>query len=258
METNKKIVFFIVFLFFTGSYLGGHAQTYFGIKAGVNATKVSFDSEVYKRFYDSKFKPGYTAGAIFLIENKEKYGLYAEFLYSVKNKSVVSNANDYETNIASYHFLDFPVMFRMKFKKPKYNWFLQAGPEISYWLSGSGKFDVYEADRDELSSYEYKINFGEPKNTTDYMNVEDANRLQVGLAFGGGMTWKLKNANFLSLDMRYSIGHTFMGGYESGSIPNIGLVDNFEYTNNVLSVSAVYYFDILEKMKLSKNKYKKR
>jgi hypothetical protein len=49
-----------------------------------------------------------------------------------------------------------------------------------------------------------------------------------------------------------------MGGYESGSIPNIGLVDNFEYTNNVLSVSAVYYFDILEKMRLSKNKYRRK
>ena len=89
------------------------------------------------------------------------------------------------------------------------------------------------------------------------MNVEEANRVQVGFAFGGGLIWDLNNANYIALDVRYTIGHTYMGGYESGSIPNIGLEDNFEYTNNVLSVSAVYFFNILEKAKLSKNKYRK-
>ena len=59
------------------------------------------------------------------------------------------------------------------------------------------------------------------------------------------------------LDLRYTLGHTYMGGFESGSIPNIALVDNFEHTNNVFSISAVYYFDILEKSRLSKNKYRK-
>jgi len=77
----------------------------------------------------------------------------------------------------------------------------------------------------------------------------------LGLCFSGGMTWKLKNANYLAVDVRYSMGHTYKGGYESASIPNIGLVENFEYTNDVLSASLVYYFDILEKLRLSKNKY---
>jgi len=70
------------------------------------------------------------------------------------------------------------------------------------------------------------------------------------------MTWKLKNANFIALDFRFSMGHTFLGGFEKASLPNIGIKENFEQTNNVLSASFIYYFDILEKIRLSKNKYK--
>lgn len=255
MNTINNLKFFTAFLFFTAIFLGGYAQTYIGFKVGANATKVSFESEVYQKFYSSNIKPGYAAGAVFLIENKERYGLYTEFLYSVKGKSVVSNANDYETNKATYQYLAFPVMFRMKFKQTKYNWFLQLGPELSYWLAGNGAFEVYDPNRDVINTYEYKINFDEPQPTSDYMNVEDANRVQLGVALGGGLIWDLENGNYVSMDMRFTFGHTFMGGYESGNIPNIGLTDNFEHTNNVLSVSAVYYFDIREKMRLSKNKY---
>jgi len=257
LKTIKNLKFFTAFLFFTGICLGGYAQIYFGFKAGANATKVSFENEVYQKFYDSKIKPGFDVGAVFLIENKEKYGLYTEFLYSVKGKSVVSHANDYETNIATYQYLDFPVMFRMKFKQSKFDWFLQLGPQISYWMGGDGAFEVYDPNRDVFITYEYKINFGEPQATSDYMNVEDANRVQLGLALGGGLIWDFKSGNYISMDMRFTFGHTYMGGYESGNIPNIGLTDNFEHTNNVLSISAVYYFDIMEKMRLSKNKYKK-
>ena len=175
----------------------------------------------------------------------------------MKGKSVVSHANDYETNNATYQYLEFPVLFRVKFKQQKFDWFLQLGPEINYWLGGKGAFEVYEPDRDVISTYEYTVNLGEQKNSSDYLNVEDANRIQLGLALGGGLIWDLKNGNYISFDARYTFGHTYMGGYETASIPNIGLVDNLEYTNNVASISAVYYFDIMEKIRLSKNKYRK-
>ena len=236
-----------------------NSQTFIGLKAGANATRISFDSEKYTSFYKTNFKPGFTVGGIFLMENKEKYGLNVEFLYSMKGKSVDSHANDYETNRANYHYLDVPVLFRVKFAPSKLKWFLQLGPEVSYWLGGKGEFTVYESDRDVITSYEYTINFGEPKNSSEYLNAQGgANRLQLGLAMGGGFIWELDRGNFIALDLRYTFGHTFMGPYESVSIPNIGLVDNMEHTNNVASISLVYYMDILEKFKLSKNKYRRK
>lgn len=238
--------------------ISGFAQTFVGIKAGANATLAKFESDVYEKFYDVNFKPGFTAGGVFLIENKEKYGLYAEFLYSMKGKSVDSHANNYVSNVAKYHYLDFPILFRMKFNQPKYDWFLQLGPELSYWLGGKGTMRVYDPNRDQITDYDYTLNFGEPINSSDYMNVQDANRLQVGLALGGGMVWKLENGNYVSLDIRYTFGHTYLGEFESGIIPNIGREDNFEHTNQVASISAVYYVDIMEKIRLSKNKFRKR
>jgi hypothetical protein len=236
----------------------GYGQAFFGFKAGANANKISYDQEVYKEFYKTNVSYGYSGGVVFLYENKEKYGLYTELLYTQKSKSVDSDANDYETNVANYQYLDLPILFRIKFKQPKFDWFLQLGPELSYWLGGKGEFEVYDPNRDEITKYPYTINFGEAQNTSDYLNVEEGNRLQLSFTFGGGMIWKLENANYLAVDARFSLGNTYIGGYETASIPNIGLVDNLEYTNNVLTLSAVYYFDILEKLRLSKNKYRSR
>jgi hypothetical protein len=259
LKTINKIKLFGVFLFVTNFLSEGYAQTYFGFKAGANATMSSFDNENYQKFYDTKIKPGFTAGAVFIIENKKKqFGLYTDISYSQIGKSVVSHANDYETNEATYQYIDIPIMFRKKFEQQKFNWFLQFGPQASYWLSGKGVFNVYQQDRDAITVYEYKLNFGEPENSFDNMYVTEANRLQIGLAVGGGLIWDLKNGNYISFDMRYSFGHTYMGGFESGTITNLGLTDNFEVTNNVLAISAIYYLDIMEKFRLSKNKYRSK
>ena len=148
------------FIFCVLAYLT-QAQTFFGFKVGANATKISYVSDVYKKFYDTNFKPGFTGGLVLLLETKDKYGLYSELLYSVKGKSVTSHANDYETNRANYHYIDIPVLFRVKFKEKRFGWFVQAGPEINYWLGGNGEFQVYQPDRNTVSTHPYTINFGE-------------------------------------------------------------------------------------------------
>ncbi len=235
-----------------------NGQAFLGVRAGANANKITFNEEVYKEFYDTKFRPGFTGGLVFLIENKEKYGLYTEFLYSQKGKYVVSRRNDYVSNVADYQYFDIPILFRVKFNQPKFSWYLMLGPEFNYWLGGQGVFEVYEPDKDKTTEYAYTINFGETSGSSEYLNVEEANRLQMSFSVGAGFLWKLNNANYLSLDFRFSLGNTYIGGFESSSIPNIALVDNLEYTNNILSVSGVYYVDFMEKLRLSKNKFRKR
>jgi len=233
-----------------------NSQSYFGFKAGLNATRVSYVNEVYKEYYRPGVKPGYTGGLVVFLEHKNKFGLYTEFLYSMKGKYVESDANDYVSNSATYNYIDVPILFRVKFNQKKAGWYLQFGPEFNYWLGGKGTFKVYEPDRDTYTNYDYKVNFGEPIYESDYLNTTDENRLQLGICASAGMTWEMKNANYLALDLRFSMGHTFIGGYETASLPNLGIEENFEYTNNVLSASFIYYFDILEKARLGKNKYK--
>ncbi len=248
--------FLVIIALLVLSVTSAYSQSYFGLKAGLNATRVSYVDEVYKEYYSPGVKPGYTGGLVLFLEHKKKFGLYTEFLYSMKGKYVESDANDYESNTATYNYLDFPILFRVKFNHKKAGLYLQFGPEFNYWLGGKGTFKVYEPDRDTYTYYDYKVNFGEPVYETEYLNTPDANRLQLGICVSSGMTWEMKNANFLALDVRFSMGHTFQGGYETASLPNIGIEENFEYTNNVLSTSLIYYFDILEKARLGKNKYK--
>jgi hypothetical protein len=256
---SLKVRFFLLgSIALVSLYSDANSQAFLGLRAGANANKIAFDNEIYKKFYDTGFRFGYTGGVVFLYEAKEKYGLYTEFLYSQKGKYIESRANDYLTNVADYQYFDMPVLFRVRFKQPKFDWFLMLGPEFNYWLGGNGAFEVYDPGRDEITRYEYEINFGETSGSSDILNVEEANRLQISFSVGAGFVWKLQNANYVSFDMRFSLGNTYIGGYQNTSIPNIALVDNLEYTNNILSLSAVYYVDILEKLRLSKNKYRKK
>lgn len=254
-KTFIKITALVISIFFM-SVRTGNCQAFFGFKAGGNANAITYDQDTYKKFYNTSIGFGYTGGVVFLYENKEKYGLYTEFLYTQIAKKINSDANDYETQAARYNYLDVPIMFRIKFEDRYFDWFLMLGPQLSYWLGGKGEFEVYDPSRDEYVTYPYQVNFGEVQPETNYLNVADANRLQLSFTIGGGLIWKLQNANYISFDARFALGNTYVGGYEAGSLPNVGLVDNLEYTNNVLTLSAVYYFDILEKIKLSKNKYK--
>lgn len=257
MRSIKTKIFLLVLIALVSLYSDANSQAFVGLRAGVNANKHVFSQEIYKKFYDTGFRLGYTGGVVFLYENKQKYGLYTEFLYSQKGKYVESRANNYLTNVADYQYFDVPILFRVRFKQPKFDWFLMMGPELNYWLGGQGTFEVYDPSRDEVTAYQYEINFGETSGSSDILNVEEANRLQISFSVGAGFVWKLQNANYISLDMRFSLGNTYIGGFESASIPNIALVDNLEYTNNILSLSMVYYVDILEKLRLTKNKYRR-
>ncbi len=235
-----------------------YSQSYLGLKIGANATKASYGDSGYKDLHSSKYKPGFTGGLVYIMMNKKNFGLSAEVLYSQKGKSIDSDDNLYETNKATYHYIDVPVMFRYKFKQRRFDWYVQLGPELNFWMGGKGTFGVYEPDRDIIIEYDYTINFRNQEFATDIMNVESANRTQIGVAMGGGMNWELENGNNLAVDFRFSLGNTYLGGPDGGSIPGLGLKDNFEFSNNVLSVSVIYYFDILEKARLTKNKYQKR
>ncbi len=235
-----------------------YSQSYLGLKAGVNATRAAFGDSEYKDLHSSQYKPGFTGGMVYIMHNEKNFGLTAEVTYSQKGKYIKSDDNVYETNKATYHFIDIPVMFRYKFKQRRFDWYVQLGPELNFWMGGKGTFSVYEPDRDIIIDYDYKIDFGNKEFASDIMNVENPNRTQIGVAMGGGMSWDLENGNNLALDFRFSLGNTYMAGPEGGSIPGLGLVDYFQFSNNVLSLSAIYYFDILEKAKLTKNKYNKK
>lgn len=239
---------FLLFIFLNQT----NAQVYLGVMAGPNVGKCVFEHETYKKYHKSEWTPGFIGGFTVSIEKEHKYGLTMQFLYAVKGRTINSTANDFVKNSARYTYLDFPVLFRWYFNQQHYRWYINAGPEISYWLSGKGSMDVYDQGMDEIINYDYLINFGEPKASVDYMNVTDPKRIQINVSFGVGFQWELKHSDFIGVEIKASLGQSFWGPFDGGEIPLISKYDNFEFTNNLISLAVVYVIDPIGKQRHEK------
>lgn len=250
----KKFFLLSAFVFF---YDLASAQIEVGIKLGSNVAKSVFDDEGYNRFNTSKYSIGFQGGFIFVMENpkNDKYALQTELYYSqIGRKVESSNRHDFTTNTAKYHYLHLPVMFRMRFKTQAFDWYLILGPQVSYWLGGKGVYEVLDASRDVINSYNYRINFGEPLMEDDKMNITDANRIQIGLNIGLGWYHELNDTDRIAAGIRYYFGHSYMGEYDGGEIPFLGRYDNFESINQWLELSVFYAFDIYQKTRVIRKK----
>lgn len=232
------------------------AQLYLGVMAGPTAGKCVFNNETYKKYHESEWAPGFIGGFTLSVEKEHKYGLAMQFLYAVKGRKINSTANDFVKNSAKYSYLDFPVLFRWYFNQKHYRWYLNAGPEISYWLSGKGSMDVYDVGIGDMVNYDYRINFNTPETSVDYMNVTDPKRIQVNVGFGVGIQWELKHSDFIGVEVKASFGQTFWGIFNGGEIPQISKYDNFEFSNNLISLAIVYVIDPIGKQRHERKQVK--
>ncbi len=251
---KRSLVLFIFLL----PGVSGFCQIEMGLRLGANVSRSVFDSDTYKKFNPSKFKIGYQAGVVFVFENPkmEKYALQTEFYYSTIGRKIDSRANDFTENIATYRYIHWPMMFRMRFKSQGFDFYALLGPQVSYWFGGKGVYKVYDPNYRLTATYDYKINFDEPIQDYGYMNVSEYNRLQLGITFGGGVLYEINDVDRVAFDLRYYIGHTFLGIENGGYIPFKGLEDNFESTNHSIELSVIYTFDIYDKLRHMRNKYK--
>jgi len=227
--------------------LNGHclwAQYHIGLSAGPNLSWQRFEDSDYNSFHQSKPGVGYQIGFLFLYRANDHLGLSVEAQYESKASKVKSSANDYTEKVSRYRYLDFPILFRYFFTSRYMQWYLGAGPELNYWLGGTGRFEVYDPSRDVINSYSYTIHFGDDNVETDKMNVTEANRLQVSFSFAAGFLMEIGENQLIGGDIRFSLGHTYMGIMNGGQIPQLGLTDNFESTLNVVELSAVYLFQL--------------
>ncbi|MFL9832781.1 porin family protein [Chryseobacterium terrae] len=114
----------------------------FGIKGGVNSS--AFD---YQELSVKNQKIGFNAGAFINIPLSQKFAIQPEVLYSelgAKNNLSQINTTTIEgatvvENIDSKVYLNYisvPLMLQMK---PADNFYIEAGPEFSYFLNGKVK-----------------------------------------------------------------------------------------------------------------------
>ena len=123
-----------------------NAQT-FGLKAGANVSSISNTDE-------SKSKFGFYGGAFVNIPLADTFSLQPEVLYN--GKGVKSDGSD-DISI-NLDYISVPVMFQYK-ATPQF--YLEAGPELSFLVSAKVKADGNSADfKDFVNGFDFGVGLG--------------------------------------------------------------------------------------------------
>jgi len=177
------------------------------------------------------------AGMVMNVKVSDIFSLQTELLYQENRKHIESELlGDWLKE--RYRYLSLPALIRVTFPMGHNEIYVNAGPNISYWLGGKGEImhsEVYDFD---LETLKYEIIFG--GRTDDYRYVVDSpNRFQLGLDIGMGAVFPL-GAKYLMVDLRFTAGHTNMVKKEVKYLPLSFYEDNLLHSQQVLSLSLAY------------------
>jgi len=215
------------------------AQIWVGPKVGLQLAKAVPDQQerLYGEKYTSSYQPGYTFGLDANYEVNRTFSLETGLLYSRKGKIITQQESPYQKNIATYHHLDLPLLLRITFGRGYWQWYLNAGANVSYWLAGKGSIQTDGREKD------YRIRFSPGNSQSGDIYLPNANRLQFGLDFGSGLIFKVGRSERLSVDFKYTLGQTDLS--QSATSTNAQrYFDRFRTTNHVISISTAYQFRI--------------
>ncbi|MDH5475201.1 MAG: PorT family protein [Cyclobacteriaceae bacterium] len=241
----RKIKLLFAFAFFIGS-TSLSAQIFWGPKGSIQGYKTVFDDITVKDTLDSKFRLGFTIGGFVNVPLKKEYSLVAELSYVRRGrKNIIQSDQGRLTHISKYNFLELPMMIRRQFKvNLKENmesaWYLEIGPNISYWMGGKGEF------KDVAEPFSYKLKFESADATTDdVMFLTNSNRFLFGLEVGAGINLQTRLREFVGIELRYTHGQTFLGKKDSEVVLSnsfIQFTDNFIANYRVASLNISYNF----------------
>jgi hypothetical protein len=225
--------------FFTFTCSASFAQIWVGPKVGLQLSKAVPDQQerMYGEKFTSSYKPGYSFGLDANYVVTRTFSLETGLLYSRKGKIITQQESPYQQNTATYHHLDLPLLLRTTFGRGYTQWYLNAGANVSYWMAGKGSIQANGVVTD------YRIRFSPDDSQSEDFYVPNANRLQFGLDFGGGMIFMIGRYERLSVDFKYTLGQTDLS--QSVTLANgERYFDRFRTTIHVISISAAYQFKI--------------
>ena len=234
-----------------------------GFKAGPQLSWFTVDDPTFKTVAKVHPMVGFHAGAVLAFKVKDRYFLNTEYIYSQKGKNVTGKIDPNLNDKVIYRHIDIPILFSMHFKGKlaktrQFKWYINAGPNTSYWLGGKGVVKAGDLIENGIPELKYKIAFGTrpDHNNPDILYIKDAKRLQFGMNVGGGILLEPGGKQKVMIDFRYEIGHTRIGTPESSQflIPS-DYQDNLKGRNKGIRLSIVYLIEFSsDKKELNKGK----
>jgi opacity protein-like surface antigen len=154
----------------------------FGIKGGANAA--AFDSQ---QLSVKNQKIGFNAGAFVNIPLSQKFAIQPEVLYNQLGARSVVSSSEVTTGSTTVKMVDnqkvylnyvsVPLMLQMK---PTDNFYIEAGPEFSYFLNGK------EKGESTITTTTGGSTTTQTESYSESINKDDIKKFNIGLGLGLG------------------------------------------------------------------------
>jgi hypothetical protein len=243
----------ILTFFFSGIVIDAVGQEFTaGFNIGGGISKVTYNRDEFREQNKTSLKPAYKAGLSLDLPLTNTFHLYSEYNYAMRGRKVQSDESGWTLN-ETHHYFEIPLLLNIRktgqIKRlgpfehiGPFTWTLGAGPNISYFMGGSGNLETSTLETD------YKISFEGHESDFYYITFDPVKRWQWGLDINLGLIAPLANGNELFTSMKFTYGHTNLGNYDSSSMPILGFSDNLAHNYKILSLSVAYlfHFDLRE------------
>lgn len=225
------------------------AQFWFGPKIGFQRTTHSYQDESYSGDFVIDSDINYNIGMAMEYSTNGMFEIHSELVYMQVNNKVATKlgATVPAFSESSYKFLSAPLLMRAVFGNAPFNFYVNFGPRLTYWLGGSGSYFSDEFSDFSSEPRDYKIRFDEGTQALlsqgDLFFVPNANRLQYAFDVGAGMLLGINQTQRIMIDFRYSFGHSNMAfnrGTDLGQLFDYD--ENLEYTHQMVMFSVAYLF----------------
>jgi hypothetical protein len=260
----RYIYILLLLLFFQFSN-NGYAQIWIGPVVGINYSSVFLEDKDLKNDYKIRPVLGYHGGVDIAFRVRKRFFLHVPVVYSTKGKMVKGITDPSLEHSVTYRFIEIPMLYMVDFKKSigqgskTFKFSLGLGPNVAYWLGGSGK--LYNSDFAEANlpkvSYNIVFDKADAAVANDKMLVSDPNRLQLGLNLAGSFVFEPRPDKKVLVTLRYELGHTYYAK-SGGMIANTYYQDALRSRNHGLRISAAFLLDTkVEQRKKGKSTIKR-
>lgn len=251
----KKLILVFVILFLC---LTSFSQILVGPVVGSQVSWIKFDNSDNKNLYSVKPVYGFHVGGSIAFRVQKRFFLQTSILYSQKGKVIEGKLDRALKNEATYQYIDIPMLYTAEFKAKigrdkVYKVYIGAGPNISYWLGGKGVLQNSDLNENLINppNYDlpYTVTFGKDPSTVEQgeMNVEEANRFQLGLQISSGIIFEPWGKQKIMITGRYVLGHSFLSANSKGNFGLDGVLfyeDDLRSRTKEIALTLHYFIDL--------------
>jgi len=226
---------------------------------GGSVSKASLSDPPLNGDWKSSPTYGFDLGVMGAMRVHKNFVLNIQLNYSNKGKVIdgtngAGRSDDNAKLNARMQYIEMPIFYVLEFKNltgkesgkggrtKTYDWFLGAGPTISYWMGTRGTLQSSYLKENLIESLNYTGVFGFTEDL-DKEIIEDANRFQFAINITGGLAFEPAVGRKVVTALSFNIAQSWLAATD-GQFP-ISFVDSdpMKIKNHSLRLSVAYLFD---------------